>query len=180
MIKGVVLDKETTGLIVNRLRTIDLQPWTVEDFFLKIDIDTGEELGRYHSYYKPGVSMEKEAMKVTGLTDEFLSDKPLFNEKVKEISEFLDDCDYIIGQNIMFDLSVMSIDFERCGANFSYENKTIVDLLEATEYIQGFRMKLGDMYEHFFGERFANSHEAESDVLATARIFMHLRNLGEI
>ena len=176
----IIFDKETTGLVVNRLRTIDKQPWTVEDFFLKIDLDTREELGTYHSYYKPGVRMEKEAEKVTGLTDEFLADKPMYEEKVHEVKAFFDTSKVIVGQNVMFDITVMGIDFERCGLKFEYQDKIIIDLLEATEFIKGHRMKLGDMYEHFFKERFSGSHEAEADVRATARIYLQLLEMGYV
>lgn len=177
---GIVFDKETTGLIVNRKRKLDLQPWTVEDFALKMDIDTGEELSTFHSYYKPGTRMEKGAQKVTGLTDEFLSTKPMFSEKIDEIEAFFDDSEYLIGQNIMFDINVMIIDFARCNREFKYKNKIIVDLVEATEYIQGFRMKLGDLYEYLFNERFSGSHEAEHDVRATAKIYLELKTRGDI
>lgn len=180
MTKGIVFDKETTGLILNRRRVLNLQPWTVEDFALKLDIDTGEELGTFHSYYKPGTRMEKGAEKVTGLTDEFLSDKPMFSEKIDEIASFFEDSETLIGQNIMFDINVMIIDFARCNREFDYKNKTIVDLVEATEYIQGFRMKLGDLYEYLFNERFKDAHTGEADVRATAKIYMELRKRGEI
>lgn len=180
MTKGIVFDKETTGLIINRKRKLDLQPWTVEDFALKIDMDTGEELGTYHSHYKPGTRMEKQAEKVTGLTDEFLSTKPMFSEKIDEVESFFEDCEFLIGQNIMFDINVMMIDFERCNRTFFYEDKTIIDLVEATEYIQGFRMKLGDLYEYLFNERFAAAHTGEADVRATAKIYLELKKRGDI
>lgn len=177
---GIVFDKETTGLIVNRKRKLDLQPWTVEDFALKVDIDTGEELATFHSHYKPGTRMEKGAQKVTGLTDEFLSTKPMFSEKIDEIEAFFDDSKYLIGQNIMFDINVMIIDFARCNREFKYKDKTIIDLVEATEYIQGFRMKLGDLYEYLFNERFSAAHTGEADVRATAKIYFELKKRGDI
>lgn len=178
--RTIVFDTETTGLIENRLRRLSIQPWIVELFALKVDSDTGEDVDIFHSHFKADAPLSKDAAKVTGLTDEFLANHEYFSTKINEIETFFNDSDILVGQNIMFDLNMMKLDFKRCGRDFSWDGKILIDLLEVTEYVKGHRMKLGDMYEHFFSERFSNAHEAEADVRATARIFFELKQRGEI
>lgn len=180
MTKAIIFDTETTGLIINRSRKLSLQPWTVELFALKIDEDSNEELETFHSYFEPKAIMTPDALKATGITDEFLKGKPQFSEHISTINDFFSDSTILVGQNLMFDINMLKFDFERCNEKFDISGKKLVDLLEATEYIKGFRMKLGDMYEHFFGERFSNAHEAEVDVRATARIYTELKRRQEI
>ncbi len=175
-----VFDTETTGLWNNRSKNLDKQPWTVELFAEKVVLETGEVLKEFHSHFHPGVNMEAEAMKVTGLTNEFLSDKPFFSEKIEEIKEMFLDADMIGGQNLPFDLTMLSFDFRRCKQVFSYEGKRLYDTVEANEFRFGYRPKLIDLYESFFGERFSNAHEAKVDVNATTRIILELHKRGEI
>ncbi len=51
-------------------------------------VETGRE---YHAYFHPERSMPSEAEAVHGLSDRFLSDKPLFKDKAQELIDFLGD-----------------------------------------------------------------------------------------
>lgn len=177
---GIVWDTETTGLWNNRSKALNKQPWTVELYALKFIVETGEEIGSFGSWFKPGVKLEKEAAKVTGLTDEFLSDKPMFSEKIDEIDEFFSDGEWEIGQNLMFDIQMREFDYQRCGKTYDLSKKKLFDTVEATEYINGFRSNLTLLHELLFGEGFKGAHGAESDVRATKRVFMELYNKGDI
>ena len=71
--REIVFDTETTGLNVkggDRLVEIG----AVE---LINHVPTGKE---YHQYINPMRSMDENVVKVHGLTEEFLSDKPTFEE----------------------------------------------------------------------------------------------------
>lgn len=174
-------DFETTGLVVNRLRSLDKQPWAVELYIEQIDVENAKKVKEFQSHFRPGVKLEKEAAKVTGLTDEFLSNKPLFSAKIDEIEQiFVKEGDILLGQNIMFDLTIMAFEFKRCGRVLDLSGKRLIDTVEQTSYIFGYRAKLGDMYEHFFNRRFLDSHTASADAIATTEIFLHLVKQGDI
>ena len=147
---------------------------------ISLVLETGEPIAEFHSWFHPGVKMESEAMKVTGLTDEFLSDKPMFSEKIEEIEAMFSDADMIGGQNLTFDLTMLEFDFLRCKKVFDYSGKRLYDTVEANEFRFGYRPKLIDLYESFFDERFSNAHEAKVDVNATTRIILELYKRGEI
>ena len=77
--REIVLDTETTGLdFSNGDRIVEIGV---------IELENHIQTGKYfHSYINPQRKSDPKAEKVHGLTEEFLSDKPLFHEIAKEIS----------------------------------------------------------------------------------------------
>lgn len=173
-------DFETTGLIVNRLRPLEKQPWAVELYMEHLDSKSLEVVKKFESYFKPGAKLDKDAAKVTGLTDEFLVDKPLFSDKIDEIQAMIDGCEYMAGQNVMFDIGILIFEFRRCGRELDLSGKRLIDTIEQTSYLMGYRPKLGDLYEHFFNRRFADSHKASADAVATTEILVELFKRGDL
>ena|SRR5215217_2585955 len=173
-------DFETTGLIINRLRPVEKQPWATELYMEHLDTNSMEVVKRFESYFKPGAKIEAGAAKVTGITDEFLADKPLFGTKIDEIQAMVDGCEYMAGQNVMFDISILIFEFRRCGRELDLSNKRLIDTIEQTSYLMGYRPKLGDLYEHFFNRRFADSHKASADAVATTEILVELFKRGDL
>lgn len=173
-------DFETTGLVVNRLRTLEKQPWAVELYMEHIDTSSLTKVKEFQSHFKPGAKMDKDAAKVTGLTDEFLLEKPLFAEKIDEIESMIKEADYMAGQNLMFDITIMGFEFKRCGKELDLTGKRLIDTIEQTSYLFGYRPKLGDLYEQFFGRRFVDSHTASADAVATSEIIIELINRGDL
>ncbi|MPT48711.1 MAG: DNA polymerase III subunit epsilon [Sphingobium sp.] len=68
----------------------------------------------YHAYYNPQRSMPPSAEAVHGLSEKFLSDKPLFGSKVDELLEFLGDSN-LVAHNARFDFGFLNHELERCG-----------------------------------------------------------------
>lgn len=173
-------DFETTGLIANRLRPLDRQPWAAELYMEHLDTKSLEVTKKFESYFKPGAKLDKDAAKVTGLTDEFLADKPLFKEKIDEVQAMVDEAQYLAGQNVMFDIWILIFEFRRCGRELDLSGKRLIDTIEQTSYHFGYRPKLGDLYEYFFNRRFADSHKASADAVATTEILVELLKRGDL
>lgn len=96
MSRQVFIDTETTGFdykIGNRI----IEFGAVEVIDRRI---TGNTL---HFYCNPNYEVEAGALAIHGLTNDFLSDKPLFEEKAGEMIEFLKDAEVII-HNAAFDV----------------------------------------------------------------------------
>lgn len=107
MIREIVLDTETTGLSPqggDRLVEIG----GVE---LINHIPTGKH---YHVYINPQRSMPEEAFRVHGLSEEFLSDKPLFKDVVAEFLEFIGDSTLVI-HNAPFDMGFLNHQLDGLG-----------------------------------------------------------------
>ena len=119
--KEVVLDTETTGLSVEEGHRI------VEIGCVELN-DLIPTSNKFHYFLNPGKKVSKEALKIHGYTDDFLSDKKKFKEIVHEFLEFIKGKRLII-HNAEFDLSHLNNELELIGKN-KIEKQNIVDTLE--------------------------------------------------
>lgn len=114
IIRQVVLDTETTGM--------NMAGGPPQIGHNIIEIGAVEVINRrltgrtYHVYIKPPRVVEEEAIKVHGITNEFLQDKPTFAEIADEFIEFIKGAELII-HNAPFDVAFMD-------QEFSYLEKT--------------------------------------------------------
>ncbi|QXZ10843.1 DNA polymerase III subunit epsilon [Comamonas sp. Y33R10-2] len=100
MSRQIILDTETTGLSVfEGDRLIELG--CVEMVNRKL---TGNNL---HLYFNAGRDSHPDALRVHGITTEFLKDKPRFADKIDEIWEYLQGAEIII-HNAPFDLGFLN------------------------------------------------------------------------
>src|SRR5690606_9176480 len=85
----------------------------------------------FHRYLNPGREFEAGAQEVTGLTLEFLSDKPGFAEVVDEFLAFVDGAELVI-HNAAFDLGFLDYELGLCGAHYGRmaDRVTVLDSLE--------------------------------------------------
>jgi len=105
--RQIVLDTETTGLSWEKGNRV-------------VEIGCLEMLERrptgrhFHYYLNPDRDMEPGAEEVTGLTREFLSDKPRFPEVAQEFLEFIEGSELII-HNAVFDVGFLDYELSLLG-----------------------------------------------------------------
>ncbi|MEK9802505.1 MAG: DNA polymerase III subunit epsilon [Curvibacter sp.] len=105
--RQIVLDTETTGLSAeNGDRIIELG--CVELLNRKL---TGNNL---HFYFNPGRDSHEDALRVHGISNEFLRDKPRFAELAEEILAYLQGAEIII-HNAAFDVGFLNKELELIG-----------------------------------------------------------------
>ena len=107
MSRQIVLDTETTGLSAESGDRI-IEIGCVELLNRKL---TGNNL---HFYINPERDSHEDALRVHGLTTEFLRDKPKFAEVADEILRYLEGAEIII-HNAAFDLGFLDKELERLG-----------------------------------------------------------------
>ena len=107
MSRQIVLDTETTGLSADSGDRI-IELGCVELLNRKL---TGNNL---HLYFNPGRNSHEDALKVHGISNEFLKDKPKFAETVDEILEYLQGAEIII-HNAAFDVGFLNKELELIG-----------------------------------------------------------------
>jgi DNA polymerase III subunit epsilon len=121
--REIVFDTETTGL----------DPFQGDRL---VEIGCIELVNRFatgntfHCYFNPERDMPESALNVHGLTIEFLKEKPLFADKVRELVEFLGDAP-LVAHNAMFDLSFLNAELERAGHSMVARERMIDTLLLA-------------------------------------------------
>lgn len=119
--REIVLDTETTGLdpkTGDRLVEIGC----VE---LLNQFPTGRS---YHVYINPERSMPREAFEVHGLSDDFLSDKPRFDDVADAFLNFIADGRLVI-HNAQFDMGFINHELKRSGRATIAQDR-VVDTLQ--------------------------------------------------
>ncbi len=105
--RQIFLDTETTGLSPEAGDRI-IEIGCVEMMNRRL---TGRTL---HRYVNPERASHAEAVKVHGLTDDFLADKPLFSAVVDELLDFVAGAEVVI-HNAAFDLGFLNEELRRLG-----------------------------------------------------------------
>ena len=102
--REIMLDTETTGLSPKEGdRIVEIGCVEMINRF-----PTGEV---YHKYINPQRSMPKPAFDVHGLSEEFLSDKPLFADLADEFLDFIKGAKLVI-HNAPFDIGFLNFELE--------------------------------------------------------------------
>ena len=136
MSRQIVLDTETTGLSAETGDRI-IELGCVELVNRKL---TGKNL---HIYFNPERDSHEDALRVHGISNEFLKDKPKFAELADEIVEYLQGAELII-HNAAFDIGFLNKEFQLCGRKpvKSYVDGVIDTLAMAKEMFPGKRNSL--------------------------------------
>ena len=164
-----MLDTETTGLSAeNGDRVIELG--CVELFNRKL---TGNDL---HIYFNPERESHEDALKVHGLTSDFLRDKPRFGAVAQEVVDYLRGAELII-HNAPFDVGFLNREFERAGLPALREHVTLVTdtLAMAKQIYPGKRNSLDALCDRFGIDRSNRTfHGAKLDAQLLADVYIHL------
>ena len=121
--RQIILDTETTGLA-----------WEKGNRIVEIgclELVARRPTGRhFHRYFNPGREMEPGAQEVTGLTLDFLQDKPAFATAVDELLEFIAGAELII-HNASFDVGFLDYELSLAGAHYGRitDHATVLDTL---------------------------------------------------
>lgn len=105
--REIVFDTETTGFsFADGDRMVEIGC---------VEIVNRVETGRtFHAYFHPERTMPPEAQRIHGLSDAFLSDKPLFTHRLEELLVFLGDSP-LVAHNAGFDFGFLNGEIGRCG-----------------------------------------------------------------
>ncbi len=134
--RQIVLDTETTGLSPETGDRI-IELGCVELVNRKL---TGNNL---HFYFNPDRDSHEDALRVHGISNEFLKDKPRFAELVEEILAYMQDAEVII-HNAPFDIGFLNKELELLGKPpfKNFVSGVIDSLVMAKEMFPGKRNSL--------------------------------------
>lgn len=141
--RQIVLDTETTGLDPSQgHRVVELACVEMENRSL-----TGRHL---HLYLNPDRDSDPEALAIHGLTTDFLSGHPRFEEVAHHLVEYVKDAEVII-HNAAFDVKFLNAELTRIGLpKFDSMCAKITDsLLHAREIHPGKRNSLDALCERY-------------------------------
>ncbi len=107
MMREIVLDTETTGLSPKSGHKV-VEIGCVE---MVNQVATGET---YHQYINPERDMPEEAFSIHGLSEDFLSKKPVFADIADAFLDFVGDARFVI-HNAEFDMNFLNWELEALG-----------------------------------------------------------------
>ena len=169
MSRQIVLDTETTGLSAEAGDRI-IELGCVELYNRKL---TGSDL---HIYFNPERESHEDALKVHGLTTDFLRDKPKFAAMAQEVVEYLRGAELII-HNAAFDVGFLNKEFERVGLEplHRYASEVTDTLAMAKAVYPGKRNSLDALCDRFGVDRSNRTfHGAKLDAQLLADVYINL------
>ncbi len=167
--RQIVLDTETTGLSAEAGDRI-IEIGCVELVNRKL---TGRN---FHYYLNPERESHEDALKVHGITNEFLQDKPKFAFIVDEFIDYIKDADIII-HNASFDIGFLNKELELAGKPaFKDHVARVMDTLAmAKEIYPGKRNSLDALCERLGVSNAARTlHGALLDAELLADVYINL------
>ncbi|MGY5450099.1 DNA polymerase III subunit epsilon [Agarivorans sp. MS3-6] len=126
----VVFDTETTGMndsggpIYQGHRVIEIGCVEVIDRKL-----TGNT---FHVYINPEQLIDEDAIRVHGITDEFVVDKPLFREVARDFIEFIRGAE-LVAHNANFDISFLDHEFAMMSRTLTQAMPKCADICSITD-----------------------------------------------
>ncbi|MBI1236502.1 MAG: DNA polymerase III subunit epsilon [Alphaproteobacteria bacterium] len=165
--REIVFDTETTGLDPRTGdRITEMGCVEVEDF-----IPTGRT---WHSYVNPQRSVPAKATEITGLTAEFLADKPLFADVADAFLEFVGDAN-VVAHNAPFDRGFINMELERAGKPIIANERWIDTVVMARKMFPGAHASLDALCKRFgVSLESRDKHGAIIDALLLADVYLEL------
>ncbi len=188
----LIFDTETTGLPRNYNA-----PWSDSDNWPRmvqiawqLHDKFGKLLQNNSIIIKPeGFTIPFNAVQIHGINNErALNEGELLLEVLQQFAKVVNDCTYLCGHNIEFDINIIGAELLRCGIGNIFENKKVIDTKndDTTNYCaipggKGGKYKwptLTELYTKLFNAKFEEAHNAAFDVQATAKTFFEIVKRG--
>ena len=167
--RQICLDTETTGLSAEQGDRV-IEIGCVELLHRKL---TGNNL---HFYLNPGRESHEEALKVHGITSEFLRDKPQFTAVVEEFLAYLQGAELII-HNAAFDVGFLNAELALVGRKplAAHVSGVIDTLAMAKEMYPGKRNSLDSLCDRLGVDNSGRTlHGALLDAELLADVYINL------
>ena len=184
----LIFDTETTGLPKKWNAPItDTDNWPR---CIQIAWQLHDELGQLIEHQDfliqpDGFNIPYDAEQIHGISTQLAQEKGLPLTEVLELfNEALSKTNFVVGQNVKFDLNIMGCEFHRQDIETKLNDLPLLDTCTETTAqlceIPGGRYgkfklpTLTELHQHLFNKPFAEAHNATADVEATTRCFFEL------
>ena len=168
MLREIVFDTETTGFNYDSGDRL-IEIGAVE---LINHIPTGRI---YHQYINPERDVPEEAVKVHGLTYDFLKNYPKLSEIAQDFIDFVGDDAILVAHNASFDINFINYEFKHKGFR-TYSWDKVIDTLEiARSKFPGSRNNLDALCRRFNIDNSSRTkHGALLDAELLAEVYLEL------
>ena len=166
--RQLIMDTETTGLDPQKGDRV-IEVGIVEMIGRKF---TGEKL---HVYINPQRGMDEEVIRIHGISEAFLADKPTFDQVAQALYDFMDGAE-VIAHNASFDMNFLNMEFSKVGmADFAERVHVTDSLMMAKQQYPGQKNTLDALVRRLnVGKQDRTFHGAllDSEILAEVYLAM--------
>jgi DNA polymerase-3 subunit epsilon len=171
--REIILDIETTGLEHKEgHRVIEIGC---------IELNSKEVGASYHQYINPSKTLTEDNIKIHGITNEYLIDKPLFDEIVDDFLAFIEDSS-IIAHNASFDIGFLNFELEKLSKP-KIAKKRVIDTIQiARQRFPGQQVSLDALIKKLKINTLINrdQHGALKDAKLLTDVYLELQGINQI
>ena len=171
--REIILDIETTGLEHKEgHRVIEIGC---------IELNSKEVGASYHQYINPSKTLTEDNIKIHGITNEHLIDKPLFDEIADDFLTFIEDSS-IIAHNASFDVGFLNFELEKLSKPKIAKERVIDTIKIARQRFPGQQVSLDALIKKLKINTLINrdQHGALKDAKLLTDVYLELQGINQI
>ena len=171
--REIILDIETTGLEHKEgHRVIEIGC---------IELNSKEVGASYHQYINPSKTLTDDNIKIHGITNEHLIDKPLFDEIADDFLAFIEDSS-IIAHNASFDVGFLNFELEKLSKPKIAKERVIDTIKIARQRFPGQQVSLDALIKKLKINTLINrdQHGALKDAKLLTDVYLELQGINQI
>ena len=171
--REIILDIETTGLEhKDGHRVIEIGC---------IELIKKEVGDNYHQYINPSRTLTDDNIEIHGITNEYLEDKPLFEEVVDDFLNFIKDSN-IIAHNANFDIGFLNFELKKLSKPAISTDRVIDTVSIARKRFPGQQVNLDALVKKLKINSLINRdhHGALKDAKILTDVYLELQGINQI
>ena len=171
--REIILDIETSGLDYKEgHRIIEIGC---------VELNKKEVGSHFHRYINPLKTLTEENMKIHGITNEFLEDKPLFEDVAEEFLSFINDSS-IIAHNANFDVGFLNYELEKLSKPQIAKDRVVDTVVIARNRFPGQQVNLDALVKKLKVNTLVDRefHGALKDAKILTDVYLELQGINQM
>ena len=171
--REIILDIETSGLDYKEgHRVIEIGC---------IELNRKEVGSHFHRYINPLKTLTDENMNIHGITNEFLEDKPLFEDVADDFLSFIQDS-FIIAHNANFDVGFLNHELEKISKPTIDKDRVVDTVVIARNRFPGQQVNLDALVKKLKVNSLIDRefHGALKDAKILTDVYLELRGVNQM
>ena len=171
--REIILDIETSGLDYKEgHRVIEIGC---------VELNQKEVGSHFHRYINPLKTLTDENIRIHGITNEFLEDKPLFEEVAEEFLNFIEDSS-IIAHNANFDVGFLNHELEKISKPKIAKDRIVDTVVIARNRFPGQQVNLDALVKKLKVNSLVDRefHGALKDAKILTDVYLELQGINQM
>ena len=171
--REIILDIETSGLDFKEgHRIIEIGC---------VELKQKEVCSYFHRYINPLKTLTEENIKIHGITNEFLEDKPLFKDVAEEFLNFIEDSS-IIAHNANFDVGFLNHELEKLSKPQITKERVVDTVVIARNRFPGQQVNLDALVKKLKVNSLVDRefHGALKDAKILTDVYLELQGINQM